>query len=59
MAKPVKNPDGTFNLLNWECAIPGKKGVSVFLLNCFLDLIVNRVTTDGMGGRSVQIADDF
>ena len=27
MAKPVKNPDGTFNLLNWECAIPGKKGV--------------------------------
>ena len=27
MAKPVKNQDGTFNLLNWECAIPGKKGV--------------------------------
>lgn len=29
MAKPVKKPDGTFDLLNWECAIPGKKGVSV------------------------------
>ena len=27
VAKPVKNPDGTLNLLNWECKIPGKKGV--------------------------------
>ncbi|CAI8016939.1 SUMO-conjugating enzyme UBC9 [Geodia barretti] len=25
VAKPVKNPDGTLNLMNWECAIPGKK----------------------------------
>ncbi|KAK5978417.1 Ubiquitin--protein ligase [Trichostrongylus colubriformis] len=25
IAKPVKNPDGTLNLFNWECAIPGKK----------------------------------
>ncbi|CAG2248721.1 UBC9 [Mytilus edulis] len=25
-ARPTKNPDGTLNLLNWECAIPGKKG---------------------------------
>jgi ubiquitin-protein ligase len=25
---PTKNPDGTMNLMNWECAIPGKKGVS-------------------------------
>uniref|UniRef100_A0A4X1TEX6 SUMO-conjugating enzyme UBC9 n=1 Tax=Sus scrofa TaxID=9823 RepID=A0A4X1TEX6_PIG len=23
---PHKNPDGTMNLMNWECAIPGKKG---------------------------------
>uniref|UniRef100_A0A4X2KV48 UBC core domain-containing protein n=1 Tax=Vombatus ursinus TaxID=29139 RepID=A0A4X2KV48_VOMUR len=23
---PTKNPDGTMNLMNWECAIPGKKG---------------------------------
>lgn len=28
MAVPTKNPDGTMNLMNWECAIPGKKGVS-------------------------------
>ena len=27
MAVPTKNPDGTMNLMNWECAIPGKKGV--------------------------------
>jgi ubiquitin-conjugating enzyme E2 I len=26
VAKPTKNPDGTLNLMNWECAIPGKKG---------------------------------
>lgn len=27
IAKPTKNPDGSLNLLNWECYIPGKKGV--------------------------------
>jgi len=26
VAKPVKHADGTMNLMNWECAIPGKKG---------------------------------
>ncbi|KAJ8250870.1 hypothetical protein GJAV_G00214160 [Gymnothorax javanicus] len=26
VAVPTKNPDGTLNLMNWECAIPGKKG---------------------------------
>ena len=26
VAKPTKNPDGSLNLMNWECAIPGKKG---------------------------------
>lgn len=31
VAVPTKNPDGTMNLMNWECAIPGKKGVSCFL----------------------------
>ncbi|KAK2557202.1 SUMO-conjugating enzyme UBC9 [Acropora cervicornis] len=25
VARPVKNSDGTLNLMNWECAIPGKK----------------------------------
>lgn len=31
VAVPTKNPDGTMNLMNWECAIPGKKGVSCLL----------------------------
>lgn len=25
----MKNPDGSLNLMTWECAIPGKKGVSI------------------------------
>ena len=28
VAKPVKNHDGTMNLMMWECAIPGKKNSS-------------------------------
>ena len=30
VARPTKNADGTMNLMNWECAIPGKKGVSFY-----------------------------
>jgi len=26
IAKPTKNEDGSLNLTNWECAIPGRKG---------------------------------
>ncbi|VDN98008.1 unnamed protein product [Rodentolepis nana] len=26
VAKPRKNADGTMDLLNWDCSIPGKKG---------------------------------
>jgi len=29
VARPTKAADGTLNLMNWECGIPGKKGVSV------------------------------
>lgn len=29
VARPSKNPDGSLNLMNWECSIPGKKGVSL------------------------------
>lgn len=29
VARPMKNPDGSLNLMTWECAIPGKKGVSI------------------------------
>lgn len=28
IARPEKNPDGTLNLMVWDCGIPGKKGVS-------------------------------
>lgn len=28
-AKPMKKDDGTYNLQEWECAIPGKAGVSL------------------------------
>lgn len=28
VARPTKSPDGSLNLLNWECAIPGKKGTA-------------------------------
>uniref|UniRef100_T1JNG3 UBC core domain-containing protein n=1 Tax=Strigamia maritima TaxID=126957 RepID=T1JNG3_STRMM len=28
VARPTKNSDGTLNLMNWECAIPGKKGTT-------------------------------
>lgn len=53
MAKPVKNPDGTFNLLNWECAIPGKKAVCVCLTTFVLASDGEVLRTDGMGGRTV------
>uniref|UniRef100_A0A182F9W6 SUMO-conjugating enzyme n=3 Tax=Nyssorhynchus TaxID=44543 RepID=A0A182F9W6_ANOAL len=26
VARPVKNADGSLNLMTWECAVPGKKG---------------------------------
>ena len=36
VAVPTKNPDGTMNLMNWECAIPGKKGViGLFFIGTF------------------------
>ena len=28
LQRPSKNADGTLNLLNWECGIPGKTGTS-------------------------------
>lgn len=27
VARPIKKEDGTMNLMNWECVIPGKKAV--------------------------------
>lgn len=40
VARPVKNLDGTLNLMSWECAIPGKKGVRILLF--FFCLCVGR-----------------
>lgn len=34
VARPSKNPDGSLNLMNWECCIPGKKSVSCFVFLC-------------------------
>ncbi|XP_026468988.1 SUMO-conjugating enzyme UBC9-A-like [Ctenocephalides felis] len=28
VARPMKNADGTLNLMTWDCAIPGKKATS-------------------------------
>ena len=35
MAKPIKSADGSMNLLNWECKIPGKKRVCGLCLTFF------------------------
>ena len=39
--RPSKSADGTLNLLNWECGIPGKTGTSweggLFKLRTFKD----------------------
>jgi hypothetical protein len=50
IAKPVKNPDGSLNLMNWECYIPGKKGVSSLSIwqleltrNLFIQFIFDRL----------------
>jgi hypothetical protein len=40
-ARPTTNPDGSMNLMKWECGIPGKKAVSVLpLLNTQSALII-------------------
>ena len=31
IAKPTSNTDGTNNMMKWRAAIPGKKGVTIFL----------------------------
>lgn len=36
VARPIKNMDGTLNLMVWECAIPGKKTVSTKILCYFV-----------------------
>ncbi|XP_022084832.1 SUMO-conjugating enzyme UBC9-B-like [Acanthaster planci] len=39
VAKPTKHADGTLNLMNWECAIPGKKGTAWEKGSYFLRMI--------------------
>jgi len=38
VARPTKAADGTLNLMNWECGIPGKKGVSLSVYFILLNL---------------------
>lgn len=35
MARPTDNPDGTLNLMVWDCAIPGRQGVISTIIDCF------------------------
>ncbi|XP_064376034.1 SUMO-conjugating enzyme UBC9 isoform X2 [Dromaius novaehollandiae] len=44
VAVPTKNPDGTMNLMNWECAIPGKKGKSVLQKRGFSPYVPSKRT---------------
>lgn len=51
VARPTKAADGTLNLMNWECGIPGKKGVSYLRSYIFIALVAfiicaNSVTLD-------------
>lgn len=45
IAKPAKNEDGTLNLFQWECAIPGRKdtiwegGLYKVIFNRIINLI--------------------
>lgn len=65
MARPIKNADGTLNLMVWECAIPGKKGVSDFsqrptiLPQVSTNQTPNASHIDTVGGRPVQAAHDL
>lgn len=50
MARPIKNIDGTLNLMVWECAIPGKKGVSsrnVFYCWVFVEITLRSLHVEG------------
>uniref|UniRef100_A0A669DTQ7 SUMO-conjugating enzyme UBC9 n=1 Tax=Oreochromis niloticus TaxID=8128 RepID=A0A669DTQ7_ORENI len=51
VAVPTKNPDGTMNLMNWECAIPGKKGVSYLELDCSRASLYNFVFNNLSSGK--------
>lgn len=45
----MKNVDGTLNLMLWECAIPGKKGVSIamnLMFYCLLNLVAQFYAVD-------------
>lgn len=66
VARPVKNADGTFNLMNWECAIPGKKSVISITKSILKVMFGNLKLTillvcslDSMGRWHVQIEDDL
>ena len=44
IARPTKNPDGSLNLMNWECYIPGKKGVCQILVEqLYFEISANRL----------------
>lgn len=40
VAKPATLPDGTVNLMVWNCTIPGKAGVSISQSYCCSIIII-------------------
>lgn len=36
VARPIKYPNGSENLLHWECGVPGKKGVRFAVCDHFI-----------------------
>ena len=48
--RPAKNPDGTLNLLNWECGIPGKR-FNLHFYDLYVDLMnLGKTGTPWEGG---------
>lgn len=53
----MTNKDGTANLMAWECAIPGKEGVSAIgIMLIYFDFhFFQFLFVDHLGGRIIQI----
>ena len=51
-ARPSRKPDGSQDLMVWECGVPGKKGVSYAPSLLFFPIKPTH-KTDGLGGRDL------
>lgn len=59
IAKPVKNKDGTLNLFEWECSIPGKSNVYLLFFFCIYNINIKLIdiflNEDSMGRRIIPL----